>query len=135
MAEELDAPPEKVQLAKRAGRATTSLDEHHGQSEEGKVFGDLFADETMPLPDERARGDLLKDKLQELLAEKLTDRERRIIRLRCGLEDYQPRTLREVAQIFDLSRERIRQLQNRAIGKLRQPEVKDRLSAYKELGG
>ena len=136
VAEELDAAPEKVRLAKEASKTTASLDRSPGdRSEEGEAFGDLVADETASSPEELAREDLLKDRLREFLDEELTDREGRILKLRYGLDDYQSRTLKEVAQVFELSRERVRQLQNRALGKLGRPEVKARLRGYEELAG
>ena len=131
IAEELEVSAEKVRHAKKTAQRTTSLDKPlNDDGEEAGVLGDIMADENLPNPEEETLETLLKDELKELLHEVLTDRERRIIQLRYGLEDYHPRTLNEVGEVFGISRERVRQIQKEAINKLKSPKVKDRLRAY-----
>ncbi|MCF7876081.1 sigma-70 family RNA polymerase sigma factor [Candidatus Bipolaricaulota bacterium] len=133
VAEELDVSAEKVRHAKKTAQRTTSLDKP--LSKEGSdsgVLGDIMPDNNLPNPEEESLQTLLKDQLKELLHEELTDRERRIIQLRYGLEDYHPRTLNEVGKVFGISRERVRQIQKQAINKLKSPKVKDQLRAYLE---
>ena len=133
IAEELDVSAEKVRHAKKTAQRTTSLDKP--LSKEGSdsgVLGDIMPDNNLPNPEEASLQNLLKDQLKELLHEVLTDRERRIIQLRYGLEDYHPRTLNEVGKVFGISRERVRQIQKQAINKLKSPKVKDQLRAYLE---
>ncbi len=133
IAEELDVSAEKVRHAKKTAQRTTSLDKP--LSKEGSdsgVLGDIMPDNNLPNPEEESLQTLLKDQLKELLHEVLTDRERRIIQLRYGLEDYHPRTLNEVGKVFGISRERVRQIQKQAINKLKSPKVKDQLRAYLE---
>jgi RNA polymerase sigma factor (sigma-70 family) len=89
-------------------------------------------DNNLPNPEEESLQALLKDQLKQLLHEVLTDRERRVVQLRYGLEDYHPRTLNEVGKVFGISRERVRQIQKQAINKLKSPKVKDQLRAYLE---
>jgi len=133
IAEELDISKEKVRRAKKTAQRTTSLDKP--LSEEGDssgALGDIMADDNLPNPEEESLQFLLKEELKKLLHEVLTDRERRILQLRYGLEDYHPRTLNEVGKVFGISRERVRQIQKQAINKLKSPKVKNKLRAYME---
>ncbi len=133
IAEKLDISKEKVRRAKKTAQRTTSLDKP--LSEEGDssgALGDIMADDNLPNPEEESLQSLLKDELKKLLHEVLTDRERRILQLRYGLEDYHPRTLNEVGKVFGISRERVRQIQKQAINKLKSPKVKNKLRAYME---
>ena len=133
VAEILDVSVEKVNRAKKAAQTTVSLDKPLGQESDGGVLGDILADDNLPTPEKETFESLLNGRLKGLLNKELTDREKHILKLRYGLEDYQPRTLEEVGDVFDISRERVRQLQNRAIEKLQRPEVKKQLERYKEL--
>ncbi|MBS3786839.1 sigma-70 family RNA polymerase sigma factor [Candidatus Bipolaricaulota bacterium] len=133
LADELDVSPEKVRHAKKTAQRTTSLDKPlNDEGRESNVLGDIMPDNNLPSPEEESLETLLKDQLKELLHEVLTDRERRVVQLRYGLEDYHPRTLNEVGKVFGISRERVRQIQKQAINKLKNPEVKDQLRAYLE---
>lgn len=133
VAEELDISKEKVRHAKKTAQRTTSLDKPlNEEGEDSGVLGDIMADDNLPNPEEKSLESLLKDELKQLLHQVLTDRERRIVQLRYGLEDYHPRTLNEVGKVFGISRERVRQIQKQAINKLKSPKVKDRLRAYLE---
>jgi len=133
LAEELDVTPEKVRHAKKTAQRTTSLDKPlNDEGAETNVLGDIMPDNNLPNPEEESLQSLLKDQLKQLLHEVLTDRERRVVQLRYGLEDYHPRTLNEVGKVFGISRERVRQIQKQAINKLKSPKVKDQLRAYLE---
>ncbi|MBS3739828.1 sigma-70 family RNA polymerase sigma factor [Candidatus Bipolaricaulota bacterium] len=133
IAEELDIPKEKVRRAKKTAQRTTSLDKPlNEEGDSSGVLGDIMADDSLPNPEEESLQSLLKDELKKLLHEVLTDRERRILQLRYGLEDYHPRTLNEVGKVFGISRERVRQIQKQALNKLKSPKVKNKLRAYME---
>ena len=133
LAEELDISTDKVRQAKKTAQRTTSLDKPLGDEDtDTNVLGDILPDNNLPNPEEESHQALLKDELKELLHEVLTDRERRVVQLRYGLEDYHPRTLNEVGKVFGISRERVRQIQKQAINKLKSPKVKDQLRAYLE---
>lgn len=128
IAEKLDVDKEKVLKAKKSAHQTTSLDKPLGKdSPNGNVLGDILADEKAPRPEEETLDKLVTDKLEKVMEESLSDREKRILQLRFGLKDYHPRTLDEVGQVFDISRERVRQIQKRAIQKLQAPEVRKKL--------
>jgi RNA polymerase primary sigma factor len=134
VAEDLDVTVEKVRRAKKAAQTTVSLDKPLGEeSSDSGVLGDIFADDNLPTPEQETFDSLLKGRLKGLLNKELTDREKHILKLRYGLEDYKTRTLEEVGEVFDISRERVRQLQNRAIEKLQRPEIKEELGRYKKL--
>lgn len=106
LAEELDVTPEKVRHAKKTAQRTTSLDKpSNDEGTETNVLGDIMPDNNLPNPEEESLQSLLKDQLKQLLHEVLTDRERRVVQLRYGLEDYHPRTLNKVGNVFDISRE------------------------------
>ncbi len=133
LAEELDVSPEKIRHAKKTAQRTTSLDKPlSNEGSDTGVLGDIMPDNNLPNPEEESLQTLLKEQLKRLLHEVLTERERRIIQLRYGLEDYHPRTLNEVGKVFGISRERVRQIQKQAINKLKSPKVKDQLRAYLE---
>jgi len=134
IAESLDVSEEKVRKAKKSAQTTTSLDKPLGdESDEGGVLGDILEDDSVPAPERETFDSLLKDRLKGILNKELTDREKRILQLRYGLEDYHPRTLDEVGKVFDISRERVRQIQKKAIEKLRNPKIKRQLRVYKEM--
>ena len=133
IADELDVDKSKVRKARRAKKESVSLDKPLREDEgESEALGDVLADENTPQPEKEAFGDMLEDRLKGLLNKALSDREKQILKLRYGLEDYQPLTLEEVGDVFDISRERVRQLQDRAIDKLKDPKFKDQLEVYRE---
>lgn len=132
IADELDVKVEKVRNARRARQGSVSLDKPLGEGEaNGGTLDELIADEDASRPEREAFGDMLEDRLMGLFDQALTDREKQVLKLRYGLEDYRPLTLEEAGDVFDLSRERIRQLQVRAIDKLKDPEFKDQLAVYR----
>lgn len=141
---ELRRDPGWEEIAARAGmevsRVETILSLFHQEpvsldtqiaGDSGTVLGDFIADPTSPAPDEVATHSLLKQHLAQVL-EELTPRERRVIELRFGLCDGQARTLDTIGQEFNLTRERIRQIEARALRKLRRPTITRRLREYLE---
>jgi RNA polymerase primary sigma factor len=111
-----DVDPDEVRSIKRAARPPISLEKPVGD-EEGAEFGQFIADEHAESPYEQALDSLAKDALRAAL-ENLSYRERRVLELRFGLGGEQPRTLDEVGQAFNVTRERIRQIETRALTKL-----------------
>lgn len=134
IAEKLDISKEKVRKAKKSAQTTTSLDSSLGNDgEDGGVLIDILKNENVPPPEQETFTTMLKHRLKGILNKELTDREKRILQLRYGLEDYHPRTLDEVGKVFDISRERVRQIQKKAIEKLQSPRIKNQLKQYKQL--
>jgi RNA polymerase primary sigma factor len=128
IARAMDVPLEKVRQVLDASRHPVSLEAPVGQ--EGDAFlGDFIEDDTMPAPLELASHQLLKSQIGDAL-DRLTDRERRIIVLRFGLDDGQFRTLEEVGREFGITRERIRQIEAKALRKLRHPTHSRTLRGY-----
>ncbi len=128
VARALDLPEEKVRQVLEAARLPVSLEAPVGQ--DGDAFlGDFIEDESMPAPLELASQQLLRSQIEEALS-RLSERERRIIILRFGLEDGQFRTLEEVGREFGITRERIRQIEAKALRKLRHPSCSRVLRGY-----
>lgn len=123
LSKNLDDSEEKIKLAIRSGRGTKSLDKPLGEDRKGETLAEIIEEKKGYSPREKGKAEIAREKLYRLLEEELTDREKQIIKLRYGLEDYNPRTLKEVARVFDLSAECIRQLQNRALDKLKGGEL------------
>lgn len=119
IAERLNTTVEKVTEIQRISQDTISLESKIGHEEDSKV-GDLVVDETALSPHDIAMQNMLKEQLMSVL-ETLTPREQKVIRLRYGLDDAHPRTLEEVGREFSVTRERIRQIEAKALRKLRQP--------------
>ena len=130
LARALDLPEEKVRQVLDVSRHPISLEAPVGA--EGDAFlGDFIEDDKIPTPMELASQHLLKSQIGEALA-KLSDRERKIILLRFGLEDGRFRTLEEVGREFGITRERIRQIEAKALRKLRHPSYSRTLQGYLE---
>ncbi len=128
VARAMSVTDDKVRQVLDVARHPVSLEAPVGS--EGDAFlGDFIEDESMPAPLELASQQLLRAQIGDAL-EKLTDRERRIIVLRYGLDDGQFRTLEEVGRDFGITRERIRQIEAKALRKLRQPATSTRLQGY-----
>lgn len=126
--EELDMPADKVREIFKISQEVTSLDTKVGEDEDSSL-GDFVADETTPTPVDAASKQLLKDHLDEVLAT-LTDREAKVLTLRFGLDGGQSRTLEEVGRVFGVTRERIRQIEAKALRKLKHPSRRKKLQDY-----
>ncbi len=133
LANELDTTVESIIRAKKTAQSMTSLDTPIGYEDDGSVLGDFIEDHTVDSPERETFEHLLVQELERALDERLTDREKRIIELRYGLKDYQPRTLDEVGIEFGISRERVRQIQKEALAKLQNSELKRKLEWFKLL--
>lgn len=133
LADELSTTPENIIKAKRTAQYTASLDTPIGYEEEGSVLGDFVEDEEAASPTKETFKELLQQELRGALKEKLTARERRVLELRYGLDDNQPRTLDQVGEIFGISRERVRQIQKEAVEKLRNSDLIQKLEKFRLL--
>jgi RNA polymerase primary sigma factor len=117
IAADLDLSPDEVEQIRRSSQTPVSLEKPVGDEEESE-FGHFITDETAPLPDEAAEMTLRRETLEKLL-HKLSVREREVLILRYGLDGKHPRTLDEVGRTFNVTRERIRQIENQTLKKLR----------------
>jgi RNA polymerase primary sigma factor len=117
IAVELELTPDEVEQIRRSAQAPVSLEKPVGDEEESE-FGHFLTDDNAPLPDEAAEVELRKATLLRIL-ETLSHRERRVLELRYGLNGEHPRTLDEVGRTFNVTRERIRQIENQSLKKLR----------------
>jgi RNA polymerase primary sigma factor len=115
--QELDLSPDEVEQIRRSSQTPVSLEKPVGDEEESE-FGHFITDENTELPDEAAETAMRKETLQKILS-KLAPRERRVLELRYGLDGQHPRTLDEVGRTFNVTRERIRQIENQSLKKLR----------------
>jgi len=120
IAEVLDMPVEKVKNVLSISKEPVSLDKPIGHDSEDSILGDFIEDRTIISPERMAERSLLKKQVDEVL-KTLTTREERVIRLRFGIDDGYHRTLEEVGNIFQVTRERIRQIEDKALRKLRHP--------------
>jgi RNA polymerase primary sigma factor len=127
IAMKLDMPVEAVRRALRISRQPVSLETPIG--EDDSQLGDFIEDENSPSPMEEAVVQALRDQTQELLSS-LTPREEKILRMRFGIGEKTDHTLEEVGQDFNLTRERIRQIEAKALQKLRQPNRADALRPF-----
>jgi RNA polymerase primary sigma factor len=117
IAVDLDLPLEEVEQIMRSAQTPVSLEKPVGDEEESE-FGHFLTDENVPLPDEAAEVAMRKETLKKILST-LSHRERRVLELRYGLDGEHPRTLDEVGRTFNVTRERIRQIENQSLKKLR----------------
>ncbi len=120
IAELLDIPVEKIKNIMSISKEPVSLDKPIGHDSEDSILGDFIEDRTIISPERLAERSLLKRQVDEVLRT-LTTREERVIRLRFGIDDGYHRTLEEVGNIFNVTRERIRQIEDKALKKLRHP--------------
>jgi len=132
LAAELDIPVEQVREARQAPQFTTSLDKPLDEEDEGDELRQLIGNGSLPAPLRTALKELRREELRKAL-DILTERERMVLSLRYGLEDDEPRTLEETGQELGISRERVRQIQNEALEKMRHPRVKERLEQFLHL--
>ena len=143
MAQELGREPEPEEVAKEMGlepekgreiikiaQEPTSLQKKVGDDDDSSL-GDFIQDEMVLSPDEVASAELLKEQVRDVL-DSLTPRERKVLELRFGLEDGRSRTLEEVGKDFGVTRERIRQIEAKALRKLKHPTRARKLKDYLE---
>ncbi len=130
IAVEMDIPVERVREILKISQEPVSLETPIGEEEDSHL-GDFIQDENVPVPAEAAAFTLLKEQLVEVLGT-LTEREQKVLRLRFGLDDGRARTLEEVGKEFNVTRERIRQIEAKALRKLRHPSRSRKLRDYLE---
>jgi RNA polymerase primary sigma factor len=131
VARRLDMPVDKVKSVMKASLEPVSLDRPIGEDEDSNL-GDFIEDTSAPSPARQAAHAMLQDRMSRVLST-LTRREEKVIRLRFGLGDGTPRTLEEVGTIFKVTRERVRQIEAKALRKLRHPSRSRKLKGYTEI--
>lgn len=130
IAEDMDLTPEKVREILKIAQEPVSLETPIGEEDDSHL-GDFIEDQDATSPSEHAAYELLKEQLEDVL-DTLTDREENVLRLRFGLDDGRTRTLEEVGKVFGVTRERIRQIEAKALRKLRHPSRSKRLKDFLE---
>ena len=130
IAEEMNMPVDRVREILKISQEPVSLETPIGEEEDSHL-GDFIRDENVPVPADAAAFTLLKEQLEEVLGT-LTEREQKVLTLRFGLEDGRARTLEEVGKEFNVTRERIRQIEAKALRKLRHPSRSRKLKDYLE---
>ncbi|MGX9135292.1 RNA polymerase sigma factor RpoD [Rummeliibacillus sp. JY-2-4R] len=128
--EEMDLAPEKVREILKIAQEPVSLETPIGEEDDSHL-GDFIEDSEAQSPSDHAAYELLKEQLEDVL-DTLTDREENVLRLRFGLDDGRTRTLEEVGKVFGVTRERIRQIEAKALRKLRHPSRSKRLKDFLE---
>ena len=128
IAENMDIPVERVREIQKISQEPVSLETPIGEEEDSHL-GDFIQDDNVPVPAEAAASTLLKEQLVEVLGT-LTEREQKVLRLRFGMDDGRARTLEEVGKEFNVTRERIRQIEAKALRKLRHPSRSRKLRDY-----
>lgn len=131
LAKELDMEPDKIEYVMKIKQDIHSLDAGVGRDgdEEDSVLGDFIEDEDTATPEESASNQLLKEQVQSILSS-LSDREQKIVKMRFGLDNGKSHTLEEVGQEFAVTRERIRQIEAKALAKLRKHKDAKKLHEY-----
>ena len=128
IAEEMDMPVDRVREILKISQEPVSLETPIGEEEDSHL-GDFIQDDNVPVPADAAAFNLLKEQLVEVIGT-LTEREQKVLRLRFGLDDGRARTLEEVGKEFNVTRERIRQIEAKALRKLRHPSRSRKLKDY-----
>jgi RNA polymerase primary sigma factor len=130
IAKEMDLSPEKVREIMKIAQEPVSLETPIGEEDDSHL-GDFIEDQEVLAPSDAAAYELLKEQLEDVL-DTLTEREENVLRLRFGLDDGRTRTLEEVGKVFGVTRERIRQIEAKALRKLRHPSRSKRLKDFLE---
>ncbi|SDI94862.1 RNA polymerase sigma factor RpoD [Salimicrobium halophilum] len=130
IAEEMELTPDKVREILKIAQEPVSLETPIGEEDDSHL-GDFIEDQEATSPSDHAAYELLKEQLEDVL-DTLTDREENVLRLRFGLDDGRTRTLEEVGKVFGVTRERIRQIEAKALRKLRHPSRSKRLKDFME---
>ncbi len=126
----MEVPPERVREILKVSQEPVSLETPIGEEEDSHL-GDFIEDRTAPAPADAATFQLLREQVEDVLGT-LSERERRVLQLRFGLEDGRSRTLEEVGRDFGVTRERIRQIEAKALRKLRHPSRSRKLRDFLE---
>jgi RNA polymerase primary sigma factor len=129
IAKEMGLAPDKVRHIAKIAQKTVSLETPVGDSDEESILADFIKDEEMPSPSKDAARALLKERFEDILSE-LTPREQKILSMRFGLEDGVTHTLQEVGEVFNVTRERIRQIESKALEKIRKNKSVKKLEGY-----
>lgn len=129
IATEMNLDVENVHYIQKISQEVISLETPIGDDDEDSTLSDFIKDETSMSPDQLANAALLRDQIKEVLID-LTDRERKILSMRFGLEDNIPHTLEEVGKVFGVTRERIRQIEAKALDKIRNHKDIKKLEGY-----
>jgi len=129
LATEMEMEPEKIEYVMKIKQDITSLDANVRDDDDDSVLGDFIEDEEAQSPEEAATTQLLKEQVKDMLSV-LTEREQKILKMRFGLEDGKSHTLEEVGQEFSVTRERIRQIEAKALSKLRKHKDAKKLYEY-----
>ncbi|MBP0022367.1 MAG: RNA polymerase sigma factor, RpoD/SigA family [Cyanobacteria bacterium SBLK] len=129
LAAELDVTPAQLRQLFQLRRQSLSLNHRVGKGEDTELM-DLLEDSDLKLPEDQMSEVMMRQEIGEVLSDVLTEREKDVISLRYGLNTSQPYTLEEVGGMFNLSRERVRQIQSKAMRKLRRPQVARRLRGW-----
>ncbi len=130
IAAEMEIPSQRVEEIQRIAQEPVSLETPIGEEEDSQL-GDFIEDKDLPSPEDAAASQILREQLDEMLGD-LTDREKEVIRLRFGIEDGHAHTLEEVGRRFGVTRERIRQIEAKALRKLRHPSRSKKLKDFLE---
>ena len=128
IADELGISPQRVREILKISQSTTSLEKPIGDDGDS-LLGDFIQDTSHPSPDESASRRLLRDNVKEVL-DTLTEREAKVLKMRFGLDGYKPMTLEEVGKAFGVTRERVRQIECKALRKLKHPSRRKKLQDY-----
>ena len=129
MAEALEIPPQQLRQLQQLRRQALSLNHRVGKEEDTELM-DLLEDEDNQSPEAKMNENMMRQEIWEVLGDVLTPREKDVISLRYGLLTSEPCTLEEVGNMFNLSRERVRQIQSKAMRKLRRPHIAKRLKGW-----
>ncbi|MGH7196994.1 MAG: RNA polymerase sigma factor RpoD [Candidatus Saccharimonadales bacterium] len=129
LAKEMEMEPDKIEYVMKIKQDITSLDANVRDDDDDSVLGDFIEDEEAQSPEEAATTQLLKEQVKDMLGV-LTEREQKILKMRFGLEDGKSHTLEEVGQEFSVTRERIRQIEAKALSKLRKHKDAKKLYEY-----
>ena len=129
LAQELDMSVVQLRQLLQLRRQSLSLNHRVGKGEDTELL-DLLEDDDLQLPEDQMSESMMRQEISDVLSDVLTEREKDVISLRYGLSTSQPYTLEEVGGMFNLSRERVRQIQSKAMRKLRRPQVARRLKGW-----